>query len=160
MFTPAGFCKRNGVPLQADLDKEVPAKHQKTIQSLQKREEEIDQVIKEEEAEYEMRDTQMEKDWRSQLKKNPKLKEVYEGLMKSGVMDSLPQLPEDATAGIKFDDDEDDWSNDDSSVATLEMGKIVEGEEDEIMVDAPDSSEIEAWSLTESDDESEYDMET
>ena len=74
-------------------------------------------------------------------------------------MDSLPQLGEDATAEIKSDDDEGDWSNDDRSVATVETGTMVAGDEDEVMVDAPDSSEIEAWSLTDSDEDSESDSE-
>lgn len=129
------------------------------MQILQTRDEEMDQVIKEEEVEHELKKTQMDKEWRPQLRKNPKLKETYEGLMKSGVMDSLPRLGEDATAEIEYNDDEDDWSNDDSSVAAAEIGEVVEGDEDAIMVDAPDSSEREAWSLTESDGDSESDSE-
>ena len=163
VFTPGGFYKRNHVPSQADLDKEAAVKHQKIMQNLQTRDEETDQGIKEEEVEGDMKKTQMEKEWRSQLKKDPKLKETYEGLMKSGVMDNLPQLGEEATSGTKFDDDDDDdedsWSNDDSSVATAETSTMVAGDQDEVMVDAPDSSEIEAWSLTESDENSESDSE-
>ena len=159
VFTPAGFYKRNGIPMQADLDKEAAVKHQKIMQSLRGRDEEIDTITEVEEAEHASRRTQMEKEWQSQLNKNLKLKETYEGLMKSGIMDRLPQLGEDAMAEIKYDEDEDDWSNDDSSVVTVEMDKMVEGEENQMMGNTPESSNIEGWSLSESDGESDIDSE-
>lgn len=157
VFTPTQFYRRNGVPSQADLDAEAAKKHKQIMRNLQQKEDHLDNEITAEIGNEEAKLTQMEKHWKNQLDNNIKLKETYEGLIESQVIDELPALGEDATEESKYEDD--DWSNDGSSVASVEMGQVVDGEGDEVMVGGQDSSELESWGLTDSDEESGSDSE-
>ena len=146
-FTPTHFCRRHGVPSQEDLDKETVKRHSSITAMLRSREVDIDANAKAEEADSREQIALMEKDWKVQLDRNPTLKEVYEGFVKSGGVEEL-QLSEDEMAKEVVDAD-DEWSNDGSSVPSLEMGEI-NGDEEEDMVDVEggESSEVESWGLS------------
>ena len=153
IFTPTEFYKRHTVPTKADLDREAAMKHNQIMHTLQAREDEIDEGIKADEAEHKAKMALMEKEWKMQIDKDSKLKETYEGLMKSRVIDELPLLGEDVMEEeIKEEDSQ--WSNDGSSVASVDMGEATNGGGDEAMVDRQDSSEGENWSMSDSDDQS------
>ena len=157
VFTPTQFYKHRGVPSLAELNIDAAKKHNQIMRLLQSSEDHVDKEITVEIANEEARLTQMEEHWKNQLNNDIKLKETYEGLIKSEANDEMPDLGDEAIEDGK--DDDDDWSNDGSSVASLEMGEVGDGEDDEVMIDGQDSSELESWSLSDSDEESESDSE-
>ncbi|KAL8790857.1 MAG: hypothetical protein Q9195_006182 [Heterodermia aff. obscurata] len=150
-FTPAHFCRRHSVPSQEELDKEAVKRHSSTMAMLRSREADIDANAKAEEADSREQMALIDKDWKAQLDGNPKLREMYEAFVKSGGPEEL-QLSEDEVAREDRDDDDDEWSNDGSSVPSVEMGEI-NVDEDEDMVDGGDgeSSEWEMWGLSDGD---------
>ena len=143
-FTPTHFHRRHGVPSQDDLDKEAVKRHSSIMAMLRSREADIDSNAKAEEADSREQMALMEKDWKMQLDRNPNLREVYEGLVKSGVLEEL-QLSAKEMREVKDGDDE--WSDDGSSVPSVEMGEINEEEEDMADVGDGESSEVESWGL-------------
>ena len=146
-FTPTHFYRRHGVPSQEDLDKDAAKRHSSIMAMLRSREEDIDANAKAEEADSREQMVLMEKDWKAQLDRNPKLREIYEGFVKSGAMEELQLSGGEMVREVKDDDDE--WSNDGSSLSSVEVGEI-NGDGDEDMADVGDgeSSEAESWGLS------------
>ena len=147
-FAPTHFHRRHGVPSQEDLDKEAVKRHSSIMAMLRSREADIDSNAKAEEADNREQMALMEKDWKMQLDRNPKLREVYEGLVKSGGLEELQLLSGMEEVAREVKDDEDEWSDDGSSVPSVEMGEINEEEEhlvDDVGEGDGESSEVESW---------------
>lgn len=154
VFTPLGFYKRNSIPEQAVLDREAVVKHKATMSMLRYREQEIEESIKADEAEYKAQMVLMEKEWKGQLDKNLKLKETYEGLMRSGGVEEMELLGKELMREKKEDDDTD-WSDDGGSIISVEMGEVVgNGDEDMVDVGNEESSGVESWDLDDGDESS------
>lgn len=145
-FTPNHFCRRHGVASQEDLDKDAVRRHGIIMAMLQSREVDIDANARAEEADSREQTALMEKDWKAQLERNIQLRGIYEGLLgKSGGL----ELSGEEVAREEVKDDDDEWSNDGSSVSeSVESGEV--NDEDEDMVDVGDveSSEVESWGLS------------
>ena len=150
-FTPTHFQKRHGVPSQEDLDKEAVKRHSSIMAMLHSREADSNANAKAEEAYDKEQLELMEKDWKAQLDRSPKLREMHERFVNSIGGEELQFSKKEMEPDVKDDDDE--WSNDGSSVPSVEMGEINEDQDaDKDMVDfgGVESSEVESWGLSDS----------
>lgn len=155
--------RRYDIPPQAELDREAVKKHKHVMAMLQAREDEIEANAKAEEADFEEQAELMDRDWRAQMERNKGLREAYEGLLGSGVLEEEDGMGE-GIMGREIQDEDDEWSRDGSSVSSVEMGEVDEdnemmdvGREGEGAADGvgEDSSDGHGWGLSDGSSSSE-----
>ena len=152
-FHPTNFYTRYNVPEQPELDERAVKKHEDVMQMLQMREEYIEEGGRKDHAAHETEMASMEKHWRKQIERDPKLRETYEGLMEDGGVEGIELVDKDVVDG-KGNDQDDDWSDDErnGNGSDFEMG---DGDAGQHPVDLNgDISGLDNWSLQISDSES------